>query len=299
MRTNARLVLLGKRMFSLKSVRRSVRGLGKTCVRTIDSMRWERRLGGEIKLLRDSANVALPDFLILGAPKCGTSWLQGALRQHPRVQIVPDEIEYFSSHIDRPLAWYLAHFEGVDSQRDVAPDQRFVLGEKSAGYCAISISRIKLVKQLLPEARLILMVRDPVARHWSHAKRYFSKEKSQKKGYDSLESRQKLYEFFARTRRLGEFARAIENWTRIYPPERLLVISQEAAIADPELAFRKALQHINLPYDQTPTVMKQVMRQGKNAGPKVSMPDDVKRHLEQMYVEERKRLAGVLETFGA
>ena len=71
-----------------------------------------------------------------------------------------------------------------------------MLGEKSAGYCGISRSRIKLVRRLLPDARLILMVRDPVARHWSHAKRYFSKEKSQKRGYESLDSRQKLYEFF-------------------------------------------------------------------------------------------------------
>ena len=48
-----------------------------------------------------------------------------------------------------------------------------MIGEKSAGYCGISASRIRLVHRLLPEARLILMVRDPVKRHWSHAKRYF------------------------------------------------------------------------------------------------------------------------------
>ena len=37
-----------------------------------------------------------PDFVIIGAPKCGTSWLQRALAQHPDIVMVPDEIEYFS-----------------------------------------------------------------------------------------------------------------------------------------------------------------------------------------------------------
>ena len=163
----------------------------------------------------------VPDFLIIGAPKCATSWLQSALNQHPCLRMVPDEIEFFSSHVDRPLQWYLDHFkELVKEERNEDQGKRLVLGEKSAGYCGISASRIRLVHRLVPEARLILMVRDPVERHWSHAKRYFQKEKSQERGFRSLDSRQSLFKFFKRTRRFSEFSKIIEMWTKVYPPEQ-------------------------------------------------------------------------------
>jgi sulfotransferase family protein len=214
----------------------SFRDLRKRYRRTLGQLREERRLRREIVevLSKRPGEVLLPDFLIIGAPKCATSWLQSALNQHPQVRMVPDEIEFFSSHIDRPLKWYLDHFREVvkEEVRD-RQGKRLVIGEKSAGYCGISASRVRLVHRLLPEARLILMVRDPVKRHWSHAKRYFQKEKSQERGYHSLDSRQRLFEFFKRTRRFSEFAKMIEMWTKVYPPGRLLVISQEDAFADP------------------------------------------------------------------
>ena len=244
----------------------------------------------------------LPNFIIIGAPKCATSWLQAALAQHPQVRIVPDEIEYFSSHIDRPLQWYLSRFEGLakpEIEQETAAGERLVLGEKSAGYCGISPARIKLVHRLLPDARLILMIRDPVSRHWSHAKRYFSKVKSQRKGYQSLESRQQLYEFFTRTRRFSEFSRTVENWTKVYPSERMLVISQEEAFANPVREFERALRHINIAGGEGLMKMKRVQRNNKNSGPVVSMPDDVKEYLERMFAEERRNLPDIIKTYAA
>ena len=78
-----------------------------------------------------------PDFLIVGAPKCGTSWLQRALAQHPDIVVVPDEIEYFSSHLDFSLEWYLGHFarELAAAGRTDGPGR--LIGEKSARYCSI------------------------------------------------------------------------------------------------------------------------------------------------------------------
>jgi sulfotransferase family protein len=262
-------------------------------------LREERRLRREIDevLSKRSSDLILPDFLIIGAPKCATSWLQSALNQHLQVRMVPDEIEFFSSHIDRPLQWYLDHFRDLTKQegaRVAEPGQKLVIGEKSAGYCGISTSRIKLVHRLLPDARLILMVRDPVKRHWSHAKRYFQKEKSQERGYSSLDSRQKLYEFFKRTRRFSEFSKIIESWTKVYAPERLLVINQEEAFADPVGIFERALRHIGVEPDVR-MKMKKVSRNTKNSGPVVPMPDDVKAYLERMFAGERQSMAKVLK----
>jgi hypothetical protein len=273
----------------------SFQDLRKRYRRTVGSLREERRLRGEIDeaLSKRPGDLVLPDFLIIGAPKCATSWLQSALNQHPQLRMVPDEIEFFSSHVDRPLRWYLEHF----TKRLAAAPARLtppILGEKSAGYCGISMSRIKLVHRLLPDARLILMVRDPVKRHWSHAKRYFQKEKSQERGYRSLGSRQELFAFFKRTRRFSEFSKMIESWTKVFPPERLLVINQEDAFADPVGIFERALRHIGVEPDAR-MKMKRVTRNTKNSGPMVPMPDDVKVYLEKMFADERQNFAEVLK----
>ena len=122
----------------------------------------------------------------------------------------------------------------------------------------------------------------------------FPKEKSQERGYRSLDSRQELFEFFKRTRRFSEFSKMIESWTKVYPPERLLVINQEDAFADPVGIFERALRHIGVEPDAR-MKMKRVARNTKNSGPVVPMPDDVKAYLEKMFAGERQNLAEVLK----
>jgi hypothetical protein len=87
--------------------------------------------------------------------------------------MVPDEIEYFSMHLTYPIEWYLDHFARAAKAALSQPGPPRVIGEKSARYCSITPDRIELVRCLLPDVKLILMTRDPVARHWSQAKRFF------------------------------------------------------------------------------------------------------------------------------
>jgi hypothetical protein len=284
----------GKRRIS-RSVRKGLRNYRERIEGLID----QRRLKSEIDKLRSSADLAkpLPDFLIIGAPKCATSWLGAALTPQSNILMVKDEIEYFTSHLDRPLDWYVARFEGLlatsDKPKRLAPGEKLFLGEKSAGYCGLSPARIRLVHRLLPDARLILMIRDPVARHWSHAKRYFSKAKAQRRGFKSLDSRQQLERFFRQTRHYSEFSKMIENWTNVYPAKSLLIVSQEAALADPAATFERVIRHIGAE-GVGARRMKHALRSDRNRGPQVSMPPEVARYLERMFAGERKRLERVL-----
>jgi hypothetical protein len=292
--------LLGR---SKRRISRSVRKSLRVYRDQIDGLLAQRRLRREIDgtPLRSATDLTkpVPDFLIIGAPKCATSWLGGALTRQSHILMVDDEIEYFTSHIDRPLNWYLAHFEELlatsDKTKRLGPGERLFLGEKSAGYCGLSPARIRLVHRLFPDARLILMIRDPVARHWSHAKRYFSKAKAQRKGFESLDSWQQLQRFFTMMRRYSEFSKMIENWTDVYPAERLLVVSQEAAFAGPGATFERVIRHIGAEGVGAPR-MKHALRNDRNQGPVVSMPPDVALYLERMFAGERTRLERVLRT---
>ena len=271
-------------------------GLRKTLRRQVKALNSERRLAREIdEFAHAGARGPLPDFLIIGAPKCGTSWLSHVLRRQPGVFVVPDEIEYFSSRVDRPLDWYLAQFRNLAAENDVTlgPDAAPLLGEKSASYCGMPARRIQLVHRLLPDARLILMIRDPVTRHWSHAKRFFSKKKAQDRGYHSLDSREQLNRFFIGTQRFSEFSRIVERWTDVYPPEQILIVAQETAFADPASTLARVARHIEASGSVDPS-LSEGLRTDKNQGPAIPMPEDVRLYLEHMFAGEAARLEQVL-----
>jgi hypothetical protein len=234
-----------------------------------------------------------PNFLIIGAPKCATTWLRDVLAQHPQIFMVQGEIEYFSSHLDRPLDWYAAHF-ALDRLGMTDSDGRGCLvGEKSPGYCAMSRRRIGLVHRLFPEARLILMIRDPIARHWAHAKYRFSKPQRADLKDEYLWSSPALFNFFRRSRRFGEFSQMIEKWLDFYPSERLLVLRQEEALTRPQEVFERVLRHLGASADYDPNALT-LLRERTNVGPVLPMPANVKNFLEEMFAVEREYLGPML-----
>ena len=244
----------------------------------------------------DQPRLPYPNFIIIGAPKCGTSWLQGALGQHPNIVIVPDEIEYFSSNLNRqPLEWYLGFFEQQIAEVAAKKSMPRLIGEKSARYCSLPPDRIQLMHRMLPDVRLVLMTRDPVTRHWSHAKRYFSKARhAETEGGTILTApRERVFDFLTRTRFLGEFSAMIANWTAVYPADQLLIVSQEYTLANPRATFDAVLRHLGLPTDYDPAPIR-MLRKQRNRGPDVDMPDDIGDFLEKMFAAERARLRALL-----
>ena len=260
----------------------------------LERIRYRPREQSFATIDRDAARLAKlprPDFIIIGAPKCGTSWLQRALGEHPHIVMVPNEIEYFSAHLDYPLEWYLNHFVRQVRAASFAPDVPRAIGEKSARYCAIAPDRIRLVHRLLPEVKLVLMTRDPVARHWSQAKRYFSKRRfNQLEGGVLAIPREELFDFFERMRPLGEFSTMIANWIEVFPRHQLLIVSQEQALARPRKIFNVVLDHIGVSRNYDPASIK-LLRAETNLGPKLSMPADIADHLLTMFASEREKLA--------
>jgi hypothetical protein len=288
-------VLRRLRRISVRQLSQSLPSLSQLLQRIRHRRYWDRHDLPKIARTGGAATEhPRPDFIIIGAPKCGTSWLQGALGQHPSIIMVPDEIEYFSVHLHYPVEWYFDHFTQRLASVKAALPASYALGEKSARYCAISPDRISLIRRLLPDARLILMTRDPVARHWSQAKRYFSKRRlSNQQGGVLTVPRSKLFDYFMTTRHLGEFSKMIANWTTVFPHRQLLIMSQERTLASPRAAFDAVLQHIGVSEGYDPGAIR-FLTQQKNRGPKVEMPDDVAAFLEDMFVAERSRLRNLL-----
>lgn len=108
----------------------------------------------------------LPDFLIIGAQKSGTTWLADQLSLHPDIFMVPDEIHFFdkAQNYCRGLGWYARHFENAQPRQkagEKTPDYLWANGDGAEGH--LSDVHIKLY-QALPSARLIVVLRNPVER---------------------------------------------------------------------------------------------------------------------------------------
>lgn len=102
----------------------------------------------------------LPSLVIAGAQKSGTTSLADTLRRHPEVFVSrPKELHFFDRHWDQGLDHYRAQF-------DPGPEQRVVC-EATPIYMYDALARERMA-QTLPSAKIVLILRDPVTRAYSH-----------------------------------------------------------------------------------------------------------------------------------
>ena len=102
--------------------------------------------------------MTLPNFLIAGAPKSGTSSLREYLRSHPDVFMYPREINFFDCYFDKGIKWYEKFFKNCKKEK--------MIGEKSPTYM-YSKNVPERLHQFNPEIKLIFLLRNPVDRAYS------------------------------------------------------------------------------------------------------------------------------------
>jgi len=100
----------------------------------------------------------LPNFIIAGPPKSGTTSLQLYLDKHPDV-FVTGEAHFFDNNYEKGLKWYETYFEKYQNEK--------AIGEKSPSYF-FGPDVPERIKKHIPEAKLLFIFRDPIKRAYSH-----------------------------------------------------------------------------------------------------------------------------------
>lgn len=95
----------------------------------------------------------LPDFLGVGQPRTGTSWLDSMLRGHVGLPRDVKEVDFFVKHYARGIEWYMGYFAGCDP--------RLPAGEICPSYLGSTAARERIAEHI-PECRIICTLRDPV-----------------------------------------------------------------------------------------------------------------------------------------
>lgn len=111
----------------------------------------------------------LPDFVIIGAAKAGTTSLFAWLSDHPFISSArKKEVHYFDYNYFRGEGWYRAHFPLQEQRARFAAEhgQPFITGEASPSYLSHQWAPQRTAA-LLPNAKLIVALRNPVDRAYS------------------------------------------------------------------------------------------------------------------------------------
>lgn len=213
----------------------------------------------------------IPDFLIIGLPKAATWWLAHLLRSHPQFYLGvnpegPGEVRYFSKYFDKPLSWYFRIFENQN---------KFVKFEKSPDYCILSSFRVKLIKKLNPDIKIILLFREPIEWSFSHAKMDLLRKRNMDFDEVDFNDFKKHYNLNARK---YDYERISSLWHRFFDQQHLLIICQDEIKRKPMRVIEKVHEFLNVSFEPKhyPDLSP------RNTTQKIKVPENHCRYLEQI-----------------
>ncbi|UQU66628.1 sulfotransferase domain-containing protein [Couchioplanes caeruleus] len=217
-----------------------------------------------------SARRPLPDFLIVGTKRGGTTSLWRYLVQHPLVpRLFPawntKTSHYFEENWSRGQAWYRSHFP-TERQR-AALERRYgappKVGEAAPLYMFHPLVADR-VADLMPQVRIIVLLRDPVERAYSHWKERRGEGVEPLGFAEALAAEQErtagererliaepgsvseAFDWYSYRAR-GRYLEHLEPWLARFPREQMLFLPSETLYRDPAGTYARTLDFIGLP----------------------------------------------------
>jgi hypothetical protein len=185
----------------------------------------------------------LPDFVIIGAMKSGTTALYSLLsEQHPHVErAVQKELRYFNWHFDKGVEWYRSQFPSPRWK----DGRRSITGEATPYLHHPSVP--ERMAQEIPQARLIALLRNPVDRaysHYHHMVRQARETRSFEKAITEAEgTSQEGLPYLSR----GIYVDQLMRWSKFFSDEQMLVLKSEDFLKRPQETMKLVLGFLDLP----------------------------------------------------
>lgn len=218
-----------------------------------------------------------PEFLIIGAKRGGSTSFYYDLLGHPQIaQLYPRPdylpkaaatkgVHYFDQNYERGEQWYRGHLPSTfvrarQARRVSAP---VITGEASP-YYLFHPGAAERAAELVPDAKIIAVLRDPVQRTYSHWK------ERRRGGFEDLEfaaalaaedtrigdveerlRREPAFHSYAHEQlsyaRQSEYATALARWYACFPSQQILILSSEDYYANPQATLDEAVDFLGLP----------------------------------------------------
>ena len=216
--------------------------------------RWLRDLCGAVAGRLGRASPPLPAVIIPGAMRGGTTSLFRYLEGHP--QIAPSlvkEVHYFDLHFDRGPAWYRRQFS----------TRRGAVGLEASPYYMYEPRVPARLRALVPDAKLVFLLRDPIARAYSHYRKnrrdgrepldFLAAVRAEEERLAGEEERMladpayvsRLHQYYSYVGR-GRYAEQLLRWRKHFPVAQMLVLDAGDLYADPRRSLARVLDFLGL-----------------------------------------------------
>lgn len=248
----------------------------------------------------------LPDFIIIGTQRGGTTSLYKYLCSHPDIGAASrKEVHYFDRSFSEGTSFYRSFFP-LAAQRawwETVLRRKFLTGEASPYYLYHPLVPQR-VQGLVPNARFLAVLRNPVDRAFSQYQMVrrrgwepLSFEEALDREQERLAAVERLpedarykeaahrnYSYTAR----GRYAEQLERWFGLYPREQFLILNSERFYADTAAAMDRVLQFLGMP--SAPVACSKPYNKAEYSG----MTPATRQRLNEYFAPENERLFRLL-----
>ena len=180
---------------------------------------------------RYTDDAVYPNFLYIGAPKAGSSWIFESLLEHPEVYVpIAKDVQFFDLHYDKGLAWYLAFFRAGQGKRAV--------GELSHDYYLYP-EVAERIRRDLPGVRLFCCLRDPIGETMSVYLQQRKEFVGSQIGFDE-------YAFRPETLKRSDYYTNLLPFYERFPAERIRVLFFDELKADAAAFIREVYEFLQV-----------------------------------------------------
>ncbi len=182
--------------------------------------------------------MTLPNFIICGTQKGGTTSLHWYLKDHPEIFMADTkEVHFFDRNYEKGMKWYKDFFKKASSYK--------LIGEATPSYMYLEEVAGRIHKQL-PKAKLIFVLRDPINRAYSaywHMRRNggekisFEKalEKEEKRLAQDAQVKTSAIAYKAR----GRYAEQLKRYLALFPRKQILILTTKELEEEPVATLNK------------------------------------------------------------
>jgi len=269
----------------------------------------------------------LPNFLVIGAKKSGTSWLNKQLRHHPDIYLPPiKEIHYFDVVIPfflplfvqslsprrstrywmrnkikhafqdiqlnpQNIGWHAHYFLSPRTDKYYSslflPGDEQMAADNTPGYGQLDADRIAKIHALMPDIKIIYLLRNPIHRMWSDAAQFYSRS-----GYQGLHTidEQRIIKFLRKEKHLrhSQYFTNLQRWENFYPKDKIFIGFFEQLRDNPHQLLKDIYEFLELDFSQK--YIPDSVKQKVNARQYPMIPDYAAYYLAQKLSGEIERL---------
>ena len=204
----------------------------------------------------------LPDFLVIGAKRCGTTSLFYHLPEHPCISKSPhDNMGFFNDNFHLGVNWYKSFFPTIFTRNKIKSEfGNFLAFDVTTTYMEEE-STANNVYQIKPNMKIIVILRNPVDRAYSQyhlnlrekaEKRSFEDAMEEnmnelnKESYERYEIKPKFSVEENNYLKKGLYAQQLRHWLNIFPMESMLILSTDEFESNQQVIYNKIFEFLNI-----------------------------------------------------